>query len=61
MPNRGELQIPAIQKKTGMIMPGIDAWTVIGFCAAGWLASFFLAISSAGAEAYSGMAQQILG
>jgi hypothetical protein len=50
-----------MQRKTGMIMPGVDAWTVIGFCAAGWLASFFLAISSVGAEAYSGMAQQILG
>jgi hypothetical protein len=53
MPNRAELQILA--------MPGAEAWTVIGFCAAGWLASFFLAISSVGAEAYSGMAQQILG
>lgn len=61
MPNRAELPIPAMQRKTGMIMPGVDAWTVIGFCAAGWLASFFLAISSVGAEAYSGMAQQILG
>jgi hypothetical protein len=61
MPNRAELSILAMQKKTGMILPGVEAWTVIGFCAAGWLASFFLAISSIGAEAYSGMAQQILG
>jgi hypothetical protein len=61
MPNRAELSILAMQKKTGMIMPGGEAWTVIGFCAAGWLASFFLAVSSVGAEAYSDMAQQILG
>jgi hypothetical protein len=64
MPNRRELPIPAMRAKTsvaktGMIMPDADAWTVIAFCAIGWLASFYLAVSSIGADAFSGLTMQI--
>jgi hypothetical protein len=64
MPNRSELPIPATRSKssvakTGMIMPDADAWTVIAFCAIGWLTSFYLAVSSIGADAFSGLTMQI--
>jgi hypothetical protein len=64
MPNRRELPIPAMRAKasvakTGMIMPDADAWTVIAFCVIGWLATFYLAVSSIGADAFSGLTMQI--
>jgi hypothetical protein len=64
MPNRGELPVRAIRAKsdvakTGTIMPDADAWTVIGFCVIGWLATFYLVVSSIGADAFSALTMPI--
>ena len=64
MPNRGELAVPAMRTKRGAAMAGptmldADAWTVIGFCAIGWHLSFYLAVSSMGADAMPDLLTQI--
>jgi hypothetical protein len=64
MPNRGELPIRAMRAKssvakTGMVTPDADAWTIIAFCVIGWLATLYLAVSSIGADAFSGLTMQI--
>jgi len=47
MPNRGELAIPAGRAAKNAPTSG-DAWTVIGFCAIGWLLSICVAIFTLG-------------
>ncbi len=51
MPNRGELAMPAARAvKSPAAAPG-DAWTVIGFCAIGWLVSIYAAVATFGVDA----------
>ncbi len=64
MPNRGELPTPAMRAKAkaaraGTPFPYTETWMVIAFCAIGWLATFYLAVSSAGAGAAPGLMMQI--
>jgi hypothetical protein len=49
MPNRGELAIPAVHAASAATTA--DAWTVIGFCAIGWLLSIYAAVSTFGIDA----------
>jgi hypothetical protein len=60
MPNRGELAVPAMRAATAVPAAG-DAWTVIGFCAIGWLISIFAAISSLGLDAVPRLMAQFPG
>jgi hypothetical protein len=52
MPNRGELAIPAARAAKSAAAPAAgDAWTVIGFCAIGWLLSIYAAVATLGIDA----------
>lgn len=61
MPNRGELPPPAARARAAAptSMPNTDAWMVIGFCAVGWLAAFYMALTTAGPDALPMMLTQI--
>jgi hypothetical protein len=60
MPNRGQLAIPAARAAPAAAASG-DAWTVIGFCAIGWLMSIFAAVSSLGFDAVPRLMAQFPG
>jgi disulfide bond formation protein DsbB len=49
MPNRGELAMPVVRAAKAQAESS-DAWTIIGFCAIGWLMSIFLAVSTLGVD-----------
>ncbi len=69
MPNRSELAVPAMRGrngsatasavKSGGVLPDSEAWTIIAFCAIGWLMSFYLAVSTVGVDAFPGLMSQI--
>jgi hypothetical protein len=60
MPNRGELAIPAV--RAAKSAPNSrDAWTVIGFCAVGWLLSICAAIFTFGVDAVPRLMAQFSG
>jgi hypothetical protein len=60
MPNRGELAKPAPPAaKTAATAE--DAWTIIGFCAFGWLMSIYMAVSTLGADAVPRLMAQFPG
>ena len=63
MPNRGELPIPAKRAKSavksGMAGPDAEAWTIIAFCAIGWLMTFYFAVSSVGVDTFPKLMSQI--
>jgi hypothetical protein len=54
MPNRGELPIPATRAKTavkhGRSGPDGEAWTIVAFCAIGWLMTMYFALATAGLD-----------
>jgi hypothetical protein len=60
MPNRGELAMPAVCAATGAATAA-DAWTIIGFCAIGWLMSIFAAVSALGFDAVPRLMAQFPG
>ena len=60
MPNRGELTTPAVRAAKTAPKSG-DAWTVIGFCAIGWLLSIGVAISTLGGDAVARLMTQFSG
>jgi hypothetical protein len=60
MPNRGELAMPAARTAASAATSG-DAWTVIGFCAIGWLLSIYAAVSTLGADAVPKLMAQFPG
>jgi hypothetical protein len=65
MPNRGELAMPAVRAarrtaESAHAESG-DAWTVIGFCAIGWLLSIFAAVSTLGVDAVPRLMTQFPG
>jgi hypothetical protein len=63
MPNRGELAMPAVRAATGAAATAAaaDAWTIIGFCAIGWLMSIFAAVSALGFDAVPRLMAQFPG
>jgi len=63
MPNRGELAIPAMRaaKPATAAASANDAWTIIGFCAIGWLISIYVAASSLGIDAVPRLMEQFPG
>jgi hypothetical protein len=63
MPNRGELAMPAVCAATGAAATAAaaDAWTIIGFCAIGWLMSIFAAVSALGFDAVPRLMAQFPG
>jgi len=63
MPNRGELAMPAVRaaKTAAATATANDAWTVIGFCAIGWLMSVYMAVSSLGFDAVPRLMAQFPG
>ena len=54
MPNRGELPTPAVRAKsavrTRQAGEESEAWTIIAFCAIGWLMTAYFALSAAGTD-----------
>jgi len=60
MPNRGELAAPVVRAAKAPAESS-DAWTVVGFCAIGWLMSIFAAISSLGFDAIPKLMAQFPG
>lgn len=63
MPNRGELRIPAMRGKSavkrGSASPDAEAWTIIAFCAIGWLMTFYFALSTVGVDTFPKLMSQI--
>jgi hypothetical protein len=63
MPNRGELPIPSTRIKSaadsGKRSPDAEAWTIIAFCAIGWLMSFYFALATVGTDAFPKLISQI--
>jgi hypothetical protein len=60
MPNRGELAKP-IAHAAKAAAAADDAWTVIGFCAIGWLLSIYMAVSTLGFDAVPKLMAQFPG
>lgn len=60
MPNRGELAMPAARATRSNATPS-DAWTVIGFCAIGWLLSIYVVASTLGIDAVPRLMAQFPG
>jgi hypothetical protein len=62
MPNRGELAIPVRAAKPATAAASAnDAWTIIGFCAIGWLTSIYVATASLGLDAVPRLMEQFPG
>jgi hypothetical protein len=61
MPNRGELANPAMRAARTAAAAADDAWTIIGFCAIGWLMSIYAAVSSLGFDAVPRLMEQFPG
>jgi hypothetical protein len=65
MPNRGELATPAMRAARSTDKSAKadsrEAWTIIGFCAIGWLLSIFAAVATLGANAVPGLMAQVPG
>ncbi|MFZ3358150.1 MAG: hypothetical protein WCA56_17760 [Xanthobacteraceae bacterium] len=40
-------------------MPDAEAWTIIAFCAIGWLMTFYFALSSVGVDAFPQLMAQV--
>jgi hypothetical protein len=69
MPNRGELPSPAQRARNAAVrsaaikpssaMPDAEAWTIIAFCAIGWLMTFYFALSSVGVDAFPQLMAQV--
>jgi len=67
MPNRGELAIPvkyATHRATSAVKsrrsgPDGDAWTIIAFCAIGWLMTLYFALSTVGADVLPKLMTQV--
>ena len=63
MPNRGELPTPASRVKSaverGKSGPDSEAWTIIAFCAIGWLMTFYVALETTGVDTFSKLMAQI--
>ena len=47
MPNRGELPHPAMRAKSVAATPK-EVWSIVGFCALGFLISISVAVTSSG-------------
>jgi hypothetical protein len=65
MPNRGELAMPAVRAakstdRSAKAESG-DAWTIIGFCAIGWLLSIYAAVATLGVDAVPRLMTQFPG
>ena len=60
MPNRGELAMPRVHAAKA-VAAADDAWTIIGFCAIGWLMSIYAAVSSLGFDAVPRLMEQFPG
>jgi hypothetical protein len=61
MPNRGELAFPIVRSIENSEATADDAFTVIGFCAIGWLMSIYAAVSTLGFDAASKLMIQFPG
>lgn len=65
MPNRGELATPAMRAAKSIDRSAEaesgDAWTIIGFCAIGWLLSIYAAVAALGVDAVPGLMAQFPG
>ena len=63
MPNRGELPTPAARAgsavKSGRSGPDGEAWTIIAFCAIGWLMTFYCALATAGVDTFPKLMAQV--
>ncbi len=63
MPNRGELPTPATRAKTtvgsGKSGPDGEAWTIIAFCAIGWLMTMYFALATVGVDTFPKLVGQI--
>lgn len=63
MPNRRELQPrpPATESavQRGKSGPDSEAWTIIAFCAIGWLMTMYFALSTVGTDAFPKAMSQI--
>jgi hypothetical protein len=60
MPNRGELAGPRV-RVTKAEPAADDAWTIIGFCAIGWLMSIYFAVETLGVDAVPRLMAQFPG
>jgi hypothetical protein len=59
MPNRGELA--GLRVRVAKAEPADDAWTIIGFCAIGWLMSIYFAVETLGVDAVPRLMAQFPG
>ncbi|HEX4043340.1 MAG TPA: hypothetical protein VHY10_16700 [Xanthobacteraceae bacterium] len=63
MPNRGELPTPTMRAKTavrgGKSGPDGEAWTIIAFCAIGWLMTMYFALTTTGTDTLPKLMSQI--
>jgi len=63
MPNRGELPTPVARArsavKRGTSSPDGEAWTIVAFCAVGWLMTMYFALATVGTDALPKVMSQI--
>jgi len=63
MPNRGELPTPPMRGKSavksGTGGADSEAWTIIAFCAIGWLMTMYFALATTGADTFPKVLAQV--